>query len=229
MKEYEVAAVFRAQLMRMDSPSGIRRADGFVTCLSGVNSAGGGSAYARSHDRKLASGDFVSIHCHAYIDGYWAEVSRTFVMGVAGPRKLEMYGAVHAASHAAMNVIRPGARAADVDAAAREALTARGFGAQLKHASGRAVGFAAMDYDTPPRLSPDSDDILEAGMIFSLEPSIYIENYGGLRHCDMVLVTETGVEILTPFQASIEQLVVRSSSGEAAQGIDTAVRPAVMV
>ena len=76
---------------------------------------------------------------------------------------------------------------------------------------------------------PASDDRLEAGMVFSLEPAIYIEDYGGLRHCDMALVTETGVEILTPFQSSIEHLVIRSSAGGEALGAETAARPAAMV
>ena len=233
MREGEAAALFRAPLtlplMPEDSQSGVRRADGFTACMSGVNSARGYGACARSRDRKLEPGDFVMVHCDSYADGYWAEITRTFVMGEAGPRKLEMYGAVHAASRAAMDAVRPGAKAADVDAAAREALVSRGFGDQFKHATGHAVGFAAMDYNTPPRLRPASDDRLEAGMVFNIEPAIYIEGYGGLRHCDMALVTETGVEILTPFQSSIEHLVLRSSSGEEALGARHAARPAAMV
>jgi Xaa-Pro aminopeptidase len=247
MKEYEAAALFRAPLVRppmrqstQGAQSESRRSDGFTSCLSGPNSANAGDAYGRSRDRALAAGDFVTINCDAYIDGYWAEVARTFVMGEAGPRKLEMYGAVHAASRAAMDVIRPGAKAADVDAAAREALASRGFDEAAnpgvrraanhggKHGLGHAVGFAAADPDTPPRLRPASDDKLEAGMIFSLEPSIYIEGYGGLRHCDMALVTESGVEILTPFQSGIEHLVVRSSSGGGGRGLEVAVSPAAM-
>jgi len=229
IREYDAASLFRAPLCAVDSQSGVRRADGFTSCMSGVNSARGYGAYARSRDRELESGDFVMVHCDSYADGYWAEITRTFVMGVAGPRKLEMYGAVHAASRAAMDAIRPGVKAADVDAAAREALVSRGFGDQFKHATGHAVGFAALDYNTPPRLRPASDDRLEAGMIFNIEPAIYIEDYGGLRHCDMALVTETGVEILTPFQSSIEHLVLRSSSGEEALDARQAARPAAMV
>ena len=229
MWECEVAAVFRAPLMLVDSQSGVRRADGFVSCMSGVNSARGYGGGAHSRDRKLAPGDFVMVHCDSHADGYWTTITRTFVMGEAGPRKLEMYGAVHAASHAAIGAIRPGVMAADVDAAAREALVSRGFGDHFKHATGHAVGFAAMDYDTPPRLRPMSDDRLETGMIFNIEPAIYVEGFGGLRHCDTALVTETGVEILTPFQSSIEHLVVRSSVSEESLGAATPTRPAAMV
>jgi len=229
LREYEAAALFRAPLCVVGSQSGVRRADGFVSCMSGINSARGAGAYARSSDRKLEPGDFVMVHCNSYADGYWTEITRTFVMEDAGPRKLEMYGAAHAALRAAMDVIRPGVMAADVDAAAREALTSRGFGDQFKHATGHAVGFAAMDYNAPPRLHPASDDRLEAGMVFSIEPAIYVEDYGGLRHCDMALVTETGVEILTPFQSSIEHLVVGASLGEEAPGAEASAWPAAMV
>lgn len=229
MKEYEAAALFRAPLSVTNSQSNVQRADGFVSCMSGVNSAEASGAYAHSRARELQSGDFVLVHCNSYADGYWTDITRTFVMGEAGPRKLEMYGAVHAASRAAMDAIRPGARAADVDAAARDALSARGFGDRIKHATGHGVGFAAIDHSAPPRLSPASDDRLEPGMVFNVEPAIYIEGYGGLRHCDMALVTETGVEILTPFQSSIEHLVIRSSSNEEALIAESAAWPAAMV
>lgn len=222
IKECEAAALFRAPLSAAVLLPGVQRADGFVACMSGVNSAGAYGAYARSRDREIEPGDFVMIHCNSYADGYWADITRTFVMGEAGPRKLEMYGAVHAASRAAIEVIRPGARAADVDAAAREALVARGFGDRFKHATGHGVGFAAIDHNAPPRLHPASDDRLETGMVFNVEPAIYVEGFGGLRHCDMAMVTETGVEILTPFQSSIEHLVIRSSASEEALGAESA-------
>jgi Xaa-Pro dipeptidase len=222
MKEYEVAELFRAPLHVMDLRLGVQRADGFVACLSGVNSAGAYGTYARSRDREIEPGDFVMIHCNSYADGYWTDITRTFVMGEAGPRKLEMYGAVHAALRAAMEVIRPGARAADVDAAAREALISRGFGCQFKHATGHGVGFAVIDHNALPRLHPASDDRLEAGMIFNVKPAIYLEGFGGLRHCDMAMVTETGVEVLTPFQSSIEHLVIRSSANDEAFSAESA-------
>ncbi len=229
MKEYEAAALFRAPLMMVDPRSGVQRADGFVSVMSGANSAEAYKAYARSRDRELEPGDFVMVHCNSYADGYWTDITRTFVLDEAGPRKLEMYGAVHAALRAAMEVIRPGAMAADVDAAAREALVSRGFGDQFKHATGHGVGFAAIDHNALPRLRPASEDRLEVGMVFNIEPAIYVEGYGGLRHCDMAMVTESGVEILTPFQSNIEHLVVRSSVGDEALSDEAAARPAAMV
>lgn len=122
-----------------------------------------------------------------------------------------MYEAVFAAREAALAAIRPGAKAADVDKAARDVLEARGFGSKFKHSTGHGVGFEAISAGAKPRLHPKSSDTLETGMVFNVEPAIYIEDYGGIRHCDMVAVTDTGAEVLTPFQCRFGELVVEDS------------------
>jgi Xaa-Pro aminopeptidase len=70
------------------------------------------------------------------------------------------------------------------------------------------VGFAAINHDALPRIHPLSDDILEIGMVFNIEPAVYVPEIGGIRHCDMVAVTENGAELLTPFQSEGNQLVL---------------------
>ena len=97
-------------------------------------------------------------------------------------------------------MVRPGVRAAEVDAAARNVLTERGFGDGFKHATGNGVGFSAINHLAYPRIHPKSDDMLEVGMTFNIEPAIYIEGFGGARHCDLVTVVAEGMELLTPFQ-----------------------------
>ena len=104
-----------------------------------------------------------------------------------------------------------GVRAADVDAAAREVLASRGFGALFKHSTGHGVGFAAIDAGAQPRLHPASPDVLAAGMVCNVEPAIYIDGYGGIRHCDVVAVTEHGCEVLTPFHATVTELAIEES------------------
>jgi Xaa-Pro aminopeptidase len=89
-------------------------------------------------------------------------------------------------------------------------LTQHGFGQYFTHGLGHNVGFSVISADYPPRLHPASNDCLEIGMTFNIEPAIYLEGYGGIRHCDVVLLGETGAEVLTPFQASLDQLVVRA-------------------
>ena len=209
MRETEAASLFRAPLSAVgECAEGIARADGFTFCMSGPNSAEAYAAYQRSRDRRIARGDFVLVHCNSYADGFWTDITRTFVVGEMGERQRRMYEAVFDARRAALEAIRPGVRAADVDAAARGVLEARGFGAEFRHGLGHGVGFAAIDHNAPPRLHPSSEDILEEGMVFNIEPAIYMDGYGGLRHCDMVVVRDEGAEVLTPFQTSVEELTV---------------------
>jgi len=90
----------------------------------------------------------------------------------------------------------------------RAAIEARGFGDDFKPSTGHGVDFAAIDYNEAPRLHRKSEDMLAPGMVFNVEPGIYIEDYGGMRHCDMVAVTESGAELLTPFLSSLEELIL---------------------
>lgn len=216
MKETEAAMMFRAPLgMVHKGEEGIERADGFAFCMSGANSAQAHGAYARSRLKEIEVNEFVLIHCNSHADGFWTDITRTYCLSYADERKREMYEAVFAARRAAIDTIHPGARAADVDRAARAELTARGFGEAFKHATGHEVGFAAIDHNARPRLHPASTDMLETGMTFNVEPGIYIDGYGGLRHCDMVAVTARGAEILTPFHSSIEDLIIAQSASAA--------------
>ena len=86
-----------------------------------------------------------------------------------------------------------------MDAAARSVLTRHGFGPAFKHATGHGVGFTGADGNALPRVHPQSSDILEAGMTFNIEPAIYREGVGGMRHCDVVVCTHDGAEVLTDF------------------------------
>jgi Xaa-Pro dipeptidase len=208
-RETEVASLFRARLsIEGIGQHGVDRADGFVYCMSGANSAQAYGAYARTVQRVLRPGDLVLVHCNSYADGMWTDVTRTFLLGEPDQRKRDIYDAVFAARSAALNAIRPGARAREVDAAARRELSARGFGGAFKHSTGHGVGFGAIDPNGRPRLHPKSPDVLQPGMVMNVEPAVYIENYGGVRHCDMVAVTESGMELLTPFQASLRELII---------------------
>jgi Xaa-Pro aminopeptidase len=209
LRETEAAAYFRVPLsVKGTGCNGIQRADGLVSCMSGVNSANAYGSYARSTGKRIAAGDLVLVHCNSYADGYWTDITRTYSLGKPDAKKRAMYEAVLAAREAALAKIRPGADAGEIDAAARGVLTERGFGPQFKHPTGHGVGFAAIDYNAMPRLHPQSVETLETGMVFNVEPAIYLEGYGGVRHCDMVAVTESGVELLTPFQSTIEELTV---------------------
>jgi Xaa-Pro aminopeptidase len=209
LTEPEVAVALAAPiLVGGHTRTGGRRAGAFTWCMSGPNSAEAKGAFARSRDRALQRGDFVLVHCNSYQEGYWTDITRTFCLGAPDDRKRAMYGAVFAARSAALSTIRPGVAAADVDGAARVVLSDRGFGQYFPHPVGHNVGFSVISAEFPPRLRPKSPDHLEVGMTFNIEPAIYIDGYGGLRHCDVVTVREDGPEVLTPFLSSVEELVV---------------------
>ena len=198
--EAAVAAAFATPLSVAGlAQPGVERAGGFAFCMSGPNAALAGGAYARSRDRALQHGDLVLVHCNSYVDGYWTDITRTYCLGEPDERQRAMYAAIHEARAAALATIHPGAAAADVDAAARSVLEQHGFGANFTHGVGHNVGLSAISADYPPRLHPASPDRLAVGMTFNIEPAIYIKGYGGMRHCDMVAVTATGVEVLTDF------------------------------
>jgi Xaa-Pro aminopeptidase len=208
LKETEAAEGFRGPLVTIGTGfEGVQRVEGFVFCMSGPHSAEAWAAYARSRAREIEIADLVLVHCNSHADGYWTDITRTWCMGPVDERQCAMYEAVFAAREAAIAAVRPGASAAEVDRAGREVLQAAGFGNEFKHSTGHGVGFAAISHNARPRIAPDSPDRLEAGMVFNIEPAIYIEGYGGLRHCDMVAVTETGAEVLTPFQCRPEELM----------------------
>jgi Xaa-Pro aminopeptidase len=187
---------------------GAERVGGFTFCMSGPNSALAGGAYARSRSRQLEAGDLVLVHCNSYLNGYWTDITRTYCLGEPDRRQQSMYQAVFAARAAALDAVRPGAAAVDVDTAARRVLTERGFGNEFTHGVGHNVGFSAISAEYPPRLHPASPDRLAVGMTFNIEPAIYMKGYGGLRHCDVVTVGEKGAEVLTPFQVGMDAMTV---------------------
>jgi Xaa-Pro aminopeptidase len=195
MTEVAVAEHLRAGLTSATH----HRCDGFAYCMSGPNSARAYAAFQQSRSRVIADGDFVLLHCNSYCEGFWTDITRTFCVGRVNDQQRAMCDAIQAARRSALEAISPGVSAAAVDRAAREVLAERGFGKAFKHATGHGVGFSAINHNARPRIHPASDSSLEVGMVFNIEPAIYIPGVGGMRHCDDVVVASGGVECLTPF------------------------------
>jgi Xaa-Pro aminopeptidase/Xaa-Pro dipeptidase len=208
LSETEAAALFRSRLSAGTGRNGVIRADGFAFCMSGLNSAKAAGAFALSRARKIQRGDLALVHCNSYADGYWTDITRTYSLGRPDEQREKIYRAILEARVAALAAIRPGARASAVDHAARSILGAHGFDKEFSHSTGHGIGFAAIAHNARPRIHPKSEEQLQQGMVFNVEPAVYIEGWGGIRHCDMVTVTESGAEVLTPFQSRIEDLIV---------------------
>ena len=203
-RESEVAAAYRDgfSIFGMAKPN-VLRSDGLAWCMSGPNSATARAAFAHTGNRELRRGDLVLIHSNSYADGYWTDITRTQVLGDSTDKQRKILAAIFDARAAAYSVIRPGVRAAAIDAAAREVIRHHGFAKAFPHSLGHGVGFAAISANAHPRIHPKSDEVLETGMTFNIEPAVYLEGYGGARHCDMVVVKESGMELLTDFQSEV--------------------------
>ena len=204
--ETEVAALLRAQLDASGNPTD--RCDGYAYCMSGANAANAWAAYQHSGPRVIARGDFVLLHCNSYANGFCTDITRTYSIGPPGVEESAIIKAVMSARRAALAAVRPGVAACEVDRAARAEMESRGFGKAFKHPTGHGVGFAAIDHNARPRIHPKSAETLEPGMVFNIEPAAYLPPLGGMRHCDMVLVTGDGAELLTDFQTEVADLVL---------------------
>lgn len=156
-----------------------------------------GERSARPHgkpsEKRLEVGDFVTMDFGARVDGYNSDMTRTVVVGEATDRHREVYETVLEAQLEALHAIRPGALAKDVDRIARDILATRDLAQYFGHGLGHGLGRLVHDGG---RLSPSSDNVIEPGQVWTVEPGVYIPGFGGVRIEDDVVVTETGIEIL---------------------------------
>ena len=125
---------------------------------------------------------------------YKSDLTRVLVTGKVTPKFEKIYRTVLAAQERGIAAIRPGVLARDVDAEARSVIEEAGFGRFFGHGLGHGLG---MDIHEAPRLRKDADDPLRAGMVVTVEPGIYLPDWGGIRIEDDVLVTPDGREVLT--------------------------------
>jgi len=164
---------------------------------SGPNSA---LPHMRPTGRKLSAGDFVLLDFGADFDGYKADTTRMAVIGEPGEKHSEIHRLVLAAHDAAIAAVRAGTTTGAVDAAARQLIDAAGMGDLFFHRTGHGLGLEAHE---EPNLDPGSTTVLEAGMVFTIEPGIYIPGWGGVRIEDDVAVERSGCSLLTKADRSL--------------------------
>ncbi|HTQ11567.1 MAG TPA: Xaa-Pro peptidase family protein [Fimbriimonadaceae bacterium] len=157
--------------------------------VSGERSA---RPHGRASEKKLERGDFLTLDFGGKLDGYCSDETRTVVIGEATDRHREVYDAVLKSQLAALEAMKPGVKASEVDRISREAMgdLAQYFGHGLGHGLGRVV------HDSG-RLSSTSETVLAKDQIWTVEPGAYIPGFGGVRIEDDVVVTDDGIEILT--------------------------------
>jgi Xaa-Pro aminopeptidase len=191
VSERRVAGVIEAALR----DAGYERPAFETIVASGPNAA---LPHHRPGDRLLARGDLVVLDFGGVLDGYCCDLTRTVSVGPAASEARRVHGAVREAQQAALDALRPGVPAWDVDGAARAVLDRHGLGEAFGHGTGHGLG---LDIHEDPRLSrrrPDAAPVvLSPGMVCTIEPGAYLAGWGGVRIEDDVLVTETGCEVLT--------------------------------
>jgi Xaa-Pro aminopeptidase len=157
-----------------------------------------GPRSARPHgepsERKLANGDFVTLDFGAALDGYCSDLTRTVVIGKASEKHNEVYHAVLNAQKAALEAMAPGIPCKDIDQIARNELEQHNLAKYFGHGLGHGLGRAVHDAGS---LGPASKDILETGQVWTVEPGVYIEGFGGCRIEDDVVITDNGYKLLT--------------------------------
>ena len=202
-REKEIALMLEERLKKR----GCNRIPFDIIVASGNNSA---MPHARATSRKLSPGDLVVIDWGGEAGGYYADMTRTFLMkgpGFAGgqggnmTRKREIYRHVLDANRRAVSAVRPGTGSRTVDGAARDLIKKAGYGEFFGHGTGHGVGLEVHEL---PRVTWSKSEALRENMIFTVEPGIYIPGVGGVRIEDMVLVKPEGSEVLTKLPRSLE-------------------------
>lgn len=150
--------------------------------------------HGRASSKQIEKGDFILIDFGSRFQGYYSDQTRTLVCGEPSPEQEKIYQIVKEAHDRAIEVVRPGISSQEVDEAAREHIRRCGYGQYFGHGTGHGIGLAVHE---DPVVNMENKDILQEGMVFTVEPGIYIQDWGGVRIEDMVRVTNQGVEVLT--------------------------------
>lgn len=174
-----------------------------VTLLSGTRTC---MPHAATGMRQIQTGDGVVTICEAVARGYHTELERTLFMGPPSRQQRRYYEIAHDAQQLAISLLRPGASCADVDARVREWFDAQGCAEFVLHHQGHGLGLEGHER---PFLDIGDSTVLEAGMVLSVEPGLYVPGAGGFRDSDTVLVTERGAETLTPYTHRLADLIVQ--------------------
>jgi len=162
-----------------------------VIVASGRNSA---LPHARPTERPIGEREPVVLDLGARKGGYASDLSRTLCFGPQPKTFKRLYSIVREAQEAALDGVRPGMTGEEVDGIARQVIEEAGYGDAFGHRLGHGVG---LDVHEQPRLGPRATDVLAEGMVFTIEPGIYIPGWGGIRIEDTVMLTATRAEALT--------------------------------
>jgi Xaa-Pro aminopeptidase len=200
--ERDVAMAIDARILA----AGFERAAFDTIVASGPNSA---LPHAHPGERILSENDLVVLDFGGVYRSYCSDLTRTVALGRASARAREVHAAVLEAHDSAIQTVAPGRSRFAIDAAARNLLAARGLGEAFGHGTGHGLGIDIHEDPKVTRRTGEAavdDELVDAGMVFTIEPGAYLPGWGGVRIEDDVLVTQHGVEMLTSVTTDLLEL-----------------------
>lgn len=194
--ELEIAA----EISYLQKVFGAERDAFEIIVASGERSA---LPHARASDKKIRSGEMVTLDFGCVVNGYHSDMTRTIAVGRTPQQLKQAYAAVLDAQESAIASVRAGMAAKDLDAFARKRIVQHGFGKFFNHSVGHGIGLSVHE---APKVSALSKERLKAGSVITIEPGVYLAELGGVRIEDEVVVKENGCEVLN--EAPKELIIV---------------------
>lgn len=192
--EMEILASIEYELKK----KGIGKMSFSTMVLTGVN---GASPHGNPGETKIRKGDLVLFDLGVVVDGYCSDITRTVAYGDINEKQKDIYDTVLKAQLAAIEASKAGVSCASVDQAARNTIRDAGYGEFFPHRLGHGLGISVHEF---PSLTETNSLLLQEGMVYTIEPGIYVPNVAGVRIEDDVYVTKEGVEILTKFPKELQ-------------------------
>jgi len=168
-----------------------------------ASGSNGALPHAVPGSREIQEGDFLTIDYGTVHRGYHSDETCTFAIGSVTEKQTTVYTLVKEAHDTALDAVKPGVPCREIDGIARTIISDAGYGEYFSHGTGHGVG---LNVHEPPRVSESAEDILEEGMVITVEPGIYIPDRFGVRIEDTVIVVKDGCEVLTKMSKNLRIL-----------------------
>ncbi|HEY3084845.1 MAG TPA: Xaa-Pro peptidase family protein [Candidatus Dormibacteraeota bacterium] len=176
---------------------------GFIAMFVAGRSTAMPHGFVKGHG--IQPGDVLVSGAGANIDGYRSELERTMIVGDPTPEQERAFGAMLALQSRAIEVMAPGVTAGEVELATVRLAEELGVAGNLRHHVGHSIGLEGHE---APFLDRGDDAVLEPGMVFTVEPGVYVKELGGFRHSDTVVITPGGRRVMTDYPRELKDLVV---------------------
>ncbi|MFV0504181.1 MAG: M24 family metallopeptidase [Lachnospirales bacterium] len=198
--ECYVAAQMEFAIRCAMEDEGVTNARGYAQVQSGINSSYG-AKFNLPTNKKLEHGEFVLTEFAVVVNGYWADITRTAIVGSATEKQRELFNALKSAQENAIKNIKPNVKMSEIYNIAYNSLAKHNLEKYFPHALGHGVGFRY--HDPYGNITKNSTEVLKTGMVVTIEPGIYHESFGGIRIEDNILVTNNGYENLSLYNKGV--------------------------